>query len=80
MLSDVGRVRQEFKQSEETPRKDAAPDYFDTPQGLFGRLQMLSMDDGIINVTEQNGRFGFAPIVMEFENLVPHFLWPKKPP
>jgi hypothetical protein len=79
-LSDLGYVRQKYEETETTAeRNEAAPAYFDTPQGLLGRLQMISMDDAIINVTEQNGPFGFTPIIMDFENFVPHFLWPEKP-
>jgi len=79
MLSDLGHVRQEFEATTVSARNENAPEYFDTPQGLFDRLQMISMDDAIINVTEQDGPFGYGPIIYDFENIVPHFLWPGKP-
>jgi hypothetical protein len=53
--------------------------YFDTPQGFFDRLQMISVDDGLINVTEQGHVFGLYPVLFSFENLVPHVFWPDKP-
>ena len=80
LLSDLGDVRQKYEQSSAVQeRNENAPAYYDTPQGLFDRLEMISMDDAIINVTEQNGPFGYGALVLDFENLVPHFLWPGKP-
>ncbi|HZY64171.1 MAG TPA: hypothetical protein VFE38_16760 [Edaphobacter sp.] len=78
-LSDLGDVRQKYEQMAVAVRSDVDPFYFDTPQGLFDRLQMISMDDALVNLTEQNGSFGFLPVIMDFENLIPHFLWPGKP-
>lgn len=79
LLAEPVYVRQQYEQAAVPGRVDDVPAYFGTPQGFFDRLQMLSMDDAIINVTEQRGRFGLAPIVWDFENFVPHFLWPGKP-
>ena len=80
LLSDLGNVRQEFEQTTKgAERNEYEPEYFDSPQGLLDRLQMLSMDDAIINVTEQNGAFGYMPVLWDFENDIPHFLWPGKP-
>ena len=70
LLSDLGYVREQFEHSTKAERGEG-PAYFDTPQGLFDRLQMISMDDALVNVTEQNGRFGFAPIIMYLEGVVP---------
>lgn len=78
-LSDLGGVREKYEQMAVAERSDTAPAYFDTPQGFLDRLQMLSMDDAIIDETERNGTFGFSPILIDFENLIPHFLWPGKP-
>jgi len=79
-LTRLDEVRQLDRQ-QETPlaRVDGVPAYYNTPQGFFDRLQMLSMDDAIINVTEQRGAFGLAPMVFSFENWIPHVLWPGKP-
>ncbi len=80
MLSDLGDVRQKYEQmTKNSEASGNAMGYFDTPQGFFDRLQMISIDDAIINETEQNGPFGFFPIIIDFENIVPHFLWPGKP-
>ena len=46
--------------------------YYNTSQGFLDRLQMIAVDDSLINeVTERNGTFGYSPIIMGFENLVP---------
>lgn len=80
LLSDLGSVREQYEQNAKAEQTlSTGPAYFDKPQGLFDRLQMLSMDDAIINETEQSGKFGSWPIIYYFENLVPHFLWPGKP-
>jgi hypothetical protein len=73
-------VRQQSRQSEAPTRVEGVPAYFDTPQGFLDRLQMISMDDAIINVTEQRGPLGTWPIILDFENYIPHFLWPNKRP
>lgn len=80
MLSDLSGVREKYQQSTAVQeRGDNVPAYYNTPQGLFDRLEMISMDDAIINVTERNGPIGLGPLILDFENLVPHFIWPGKP-
>ena len=78
-LSDLGSVRQQYLQESQFYVENRVQGYFDTGQGLIDRIVMVSLDDAIINVTEDKGPFGLAPIVIQFENLVPHFLWPGKP-
>jgi len=79
MLSDLGYVRQQYLLETQFSVENRVQGYFDTGQGLVDRLVMLSLDDAIIDVTEDKGPLGLAPIVIQFENLVPHFLWPDKP-
>jgi hypothetical protein len=79
LLAQPEFVRQQDHQSDAPIRVEGIPAYFDTPQGFFDRLQMVSMDDAVINVTEQRGPIGMGPIVIAFENCIPHFLWPGKP-
>ena len=55
------------------------PTYFNTPQGFWDRLQMVSVDDGLVNVTDNGKVFGLMPIKASILNAVPHFLWPNKP-
>jgi hypothetical protein len=41
---------------------------------------MISIDDALDNHTKQFGTFGFYPVIQSLENVVPHFIWPDKPP
>jgi hypothetical protein len=59
--------------------EDFSVRYFDTSQGIFDRLQMISIDDALISVTEQGHVFGLSPLLFDVYNLVPHFIWPDKP-
>jgi hypothetical protein len=78
MLTNLERVRQEDAESSRDTYSESTV-YFDSPQGFMDRLQMISVDDALIDVTGKNGTFGLSPIFMGFENLVPHVLWPNKP-
>jgi hypothetical protein len=78
MLTNLETVRSEDAQNSEDTYSESTV-YFNTPQGFMDRLQMISVDDALIDVTQKNGTFGLAPIIMGFENLVPHVLWPNKP-
>jgi hypothetical protein len=53
--------------------------YYDSPQGFWERLQMISVDDALTNFTDQGHVFGVLPIEWGFINIVPHFIWPNKP-
>jgi len=79
LLTNLEWVRQENNRSAQDTYSDSSVAYFNTPQGFMDRLQMISVDDALIDVTEKNGSFGLYPIILGFENLVPHFLWPGKP-
>jgi hypothetical protein len=53
--------------------------YYNTPQGFWGRLQFISVDDGLIHLTDHGHVFGLWPIKATFLNAIPHFIWPNKP-
>lgn len=53
--------------------------YYSTPQGFWERLQMVSADDALINITDQGHVFGLSPIELNLLNTIPHFIWPNKP-
>ncbi len=53
--------------------------YYNKPQGLADRVQMITPDDAVINLTEEGSVFGIYPTLFSFENLIPHFIWPGKP-
>ena len=53
--------------------------YYNTPQGFWNRLQFVSVDDALINITDEKRPFGLSPIPATLANSIPHFLWPNKP-
>lgn len=79
LLTHLGDVRDKYNASASENFSEESGGYFNSPQGLFDRLQMISVDDGIIYVTEERGTFGLTPIIAGFENLVPRAFWPNKP-
>jgi hypothetical protein len=79
LLSNLDYVREQYYASSTEALEDRVQGYFNTPQGFFDRLEMVSIDDALDNHTQQFGTYGIAPVIQSFENLVPHFLWPDKP-
>src|SRR5207253_38215 len=53
--------------------------YYNTPQGFWDRLQFISVDDQLVNITDQGKVFGLAPIPAMAFNAIPHVFWPNKP-
>ncbi len=53
--------------------------YYNQPEGFADRLEMLSIDDALIDVTNQGHVFGIYPTAFAFLNIIPHFIWPGKP-
>jgi len=79
LLSNLGYVREQYLETSAGAYEDRVLGYYNTPQGFFDRLQMVSIDDALIHRTEQVGVFGLMPMVQAFENVVPHFIWKDKP-
>jgi hypothetical protein len=79
LLSHLGYVREQYLETSANAYEERVLGYYNTPQGFFDRLQMLSIDDALNHRTEQLGYFGLTPMVQAFQNLVPHFLWADKP-
>lgn len=79
LLSNLGTVRQIYKQQEAASVSEGDRGYYNTPQGLADRLQIIFVDDALINATEQGVPLGIYPILTDFENLVPHVFWADKP-
>lgn len=79
LLSNLGSVRELYIQREKEAHRESGSGYFNSPQGFFDRLQMISPDDQLIESTERLGPFGLFPILVDVENLVPHVFWPNKP-
>ena len=53
--------------------------YYNKPEGFMDRLQFVSVDDGLVNATDQKQEFGLLPIWASIANTIPHVLWPGKP-
>jgi hypothetical protein len=79
LLSHLGYVREQYLETSANAYEERVLGYYNTPQGFFDRLQMLSIDDALNHSTEQFGYFGLTPMVQAFQNLVPHFIWADKP-
>ncbi|MDQ2834437.1 MAG: hypothetical protein M3Y50_11945 [Acidobacteriota bacterium] len=79
MLSHLGEVRQLYLVSSEGDAEDRLYGYYNTSQGFFDRLQMITIDDALINHTVNFGFYGLLPVVHAVENVVPHFIWKDKP-
>jgi hypothetical protein len=73
LLESPEETRQNFEQD------FAVGGYYNTPQGFWDRLQFVSVDDKLINVTDQGKVIGLLPVTSSLFNAVPHFLWPSKP-
>jgi hypothetical protein len=78
LLSNLNDVRRKYE-AEQALSADAPGGYFNKSQGIFNRLQMISIDDLLHDATERQGVEGFFPLWEDFENLVPHMFWPGKP-
>ncbi len=79
LLSHLGYVREQYRESSAGVYEERVLGYYNQPQGFFDRLEMISIDDALNNVTEQSGTYGIYPIVAALENVVPHFIWKDKP-
>ena len=79
LLSDLPSVRRKFEAQQAADLAGQTAGYFTKPQGIFDRLQMISFDDMLTDATERQGAEGYFPILVDFENLVPHVFWPGKP-
>jgi hypothetical protein len=53
--------------------------YYNKPQGFWDRLNFVSVDDSLVNITDQGKVFGLWPVKACLLNMVPHVFWPNKP-
>src|SRR5260370_3219999 len=79
LLSNLGYVREQYLETSAGGYEDRVLGYFNTPQGFFDRLQMISIDDALIHRTDQFGTYGGLPLIQAFEHFVPHFIRRDKP-
>jgi hypothetical protein len=80
MLSNLGGIRDQYREADsEIPDEGAAPHLYDTGQGFFDRLNMLSPDDALIAYTNDGNEEGLLPTYYAFVNVIPRFIWKDKP-
>jgi hypothetical protein len=79
LLEHPSETRKGYEEEQEALPAGAPGEYYNRPQGFWDRLEFISIDDPLINITDQGRVIGFAPIVESFVNAVPHFIWPNKP-
>lgn len=79
LLGDLGGTRDKYEETSADYYERQIQGYYNKSQGFMDRLQMISPDDSLVELTEKQGPIGILPIVMGFENLIPRFLWANKP-
>jgi len=75
---NIGETQQLAKGDQDSPYEGLGR-YYNKPQGFWDRLQFVSVDDRLINFTDQGHVLGLEPIYASFLNLIPHAFWPEKP-
>lgn len=83
LLSHPTALRREYLDAMGTPNEGGegpgfAAGYFDTPQGLLDRLNMIRADDRLVTYTLQGHTVGKSRVVYYFLNWFPHFILPNK--
>lgn len=73
LLSNPSELRRNYESD------PGAPGYYNTAQGFWDRIQFVSVDDGLVNATDEGKVFGLSPIAISLANAIPHVLWPNKP-
>ena len=79
LLAHPEATRKLYLEQEVTADLEGAPHYFNQPEGIFDREEMLSIDDAIINYSDQGNFIGLEPTTGAFLNAIPHFIWKDKP-
>lgn len=79
LLSDLEGTRAKYEETSQDYYAQQVQGYYNETQGFLDRLQMISPDDALHSLTDRVGPTGPMPIVINLQNLVPHFLWPDKP-
>jgi hypothetical protein len=76
LLTHMDEVRETYK---EGTTGTGSVNYYNRPLGLLTRLEVISVDDALIDITDREGAFGYRPIIYGFINVIPHFLYRNKP-
>ena len=79
LLEHAEATREAYYEEQDMVPGGGLNSYYNTPQGFWERLQFISVDDALINATDQGKVFGYLPLKLELLNTVPHIFWPDKP-
>jgi len=77
MLMNMDKVRAEYKLG--ATEQYNKVNYFNQPEGIFDRLEMISIDSLLVDNADREGYFGFEPTIEGWENNIPHMIWANKP-
>ncbi|HEX5282735.1 MAG TPA: hypothetical protein VFW30_01350 [Bryocella sp.] len=83
LLSHPKRLRADYLESmgvsdESSHVTGYAAGYFDTPQGLLDRMNIIRSDDRLVTYTLQGHTVGKMRVLSYFINWIPHFILPNK--
>jgi hypothetical protein len=76
LLTHIGEVRENYA---ENSSNLGNVHYYNHRLILLDRLDILSGDAAIIDVTDREGAYGYRPIIEGSENIIPHIFFPAKP-
>ena len=78
-MGHLDEIRKEYSLINADIALSHGPHYYSEDRGILERFGMIAMDDALINITDINGTFGYQPMIVAVDNLIPHFIWPDKP-
>jgi len=82
LLSHPHRLRTEYLGNAAPDESGRTPGYaigyFDTPQGLMDRMNIIRADDRLVTYTLQGHTVGKTRVVYYFLDWIPHFILPNK--
>jgi hypothetical protein len=83
LLRHPVRLHREYVESLGVPDEQGritnfSSSYFDTPQGLLDRLNIIKSDDRLVSYTLQGHTVGKFRVVYYFLNWIPHIIFPNK--
>jgi hypothetical protein len=83
LLSHPKRLRADYLEAMGVPDESShltgfAAGYFDTPQGLMDRLNIIRADDRLVTYTLQGHTVGKTRVLYYFIDWIPHFILPNK--
>lgn len=78
-LSDLPGTRKAYLEQVEVQRSNGGVHFYNQPQGLFDRLEMLDYDDALITATDNGQQLGITPTILSYLNVIPHVFHPGKP-